>query len=185
MEALAPSYGTFRRRRAALPPAVLALGAVLFLAGCGGGSAQPEGATAAAKAAPSSEAPSSAPPAIARVMGNVTYRERRALPPDAVVTVTLVDLFQSETLGEHSIPTEGRQVPVPFEITYDPSRVAAGGSLALTARIEAGEAVLYASEDAVPVPLPDQAGSVEIVVVPAPEEGAVDRGNSGSKVSGR
>ena len=47
--------------------------------------------------------------------GSVTYRERIALPPDAVLVVEMVGPDLSVT-AEARIPTEGRQVPVPFSI---------------------------------------------------------------------
>jgi heat shock protein HslJ len=47
--------------------------------------------------------------------GEVTYRERIALPPDAVLMVEALAVDRS-VLAELRVPTEGRQVPIPFEI---------------------------------------------------------------------
>lgn len=47
--------------------------------------------------------------------GEVTYRERMALPPEATLMVEITAPDQS-VLAEARIPTEGRQVPIPFAI---------------------------------------------------------------------
>ena len=55
--------------------------------------------------------------------GTVAYRERIALPPDAVLTVRLLDVSRADaasvTLGETRVETDGRQVPLPFTVRYD------------------------------------------------------------------
>lgn len=60
------------------------------------------------------------------IRGTATYRERMALPPGAVLVVTLVDISRAdapaETLAEARIPIEG-QVPVAFTLPYDPARL--------------------------------------------------------------
>jgi len=47
--------------------------------------------------------------------GSVTYRERIALPPEAMVVVEIIGPDLS-LIAEARIPSEGRQVPVPFTI---------------------------------------------------------------------
>ena len=81
---------------------------------------QPEsGSTAEPTAEPE---PTSEPPAV--VTGTVTYRERIALSPQAVVEVKLEDVSRADaaavTIGEQTITNPG-QVPIDFEIEYDPS----------------------------------------------------------------
>ncbi|MDG3042172.1 META domain-containing protein [Roseicyclus marinus] len=49
------------------------------------------------------------------VTGSVIYRDRMALPPDAVLLVELVGADGS-LLAEVRLPAEGRQVPLPFEL---------------------------------------------------------------------
>jgi putative lipoprotein len=70
--------------------------------------------------------------------GTVTYRERMALPPSAVVEVKLVDVSHADapsvTIAEISKATGG-QVPIPYELTYDASSIQPGRSYALQARI--------------------------------------------------
>jgi uncharacterized lipoprotein YbaY/heat shock protein HslJ len=57
-----------------------------------------------------------------RITGQVTYRERIALPPDAVIHLTLEDVSRQDGPGTYIagqvIPAQGRQVPIPFALYY-------------------------------------------------------------------
>jgi copper homeostasis protein (lipoprotein) len=58
----------------------------------------------------------------ARITGQVAYRERIALPPDAAVHLTLEDVSRQDApatyIASQVIPTLGRQVPIPFALYY-------------------------------------------------------------------
>jgi putative lipoprotein len=88
------------------------------------------------------------------VTGVVVYRERIALPPDAALTVRMLGVSGPDApavvLGEQRIHPTG-QVPIPFEIAYDPTRVDDRMSCTLEARIEAGGALIFVSNRAFPV----------------------------------
>jgi len=88
------------------------------------------------------------------VTGAVFYHERIALPPDAALTVRLLDLSSPDApavvLGQQLVTPTG-QVPIPFEITYDPARVDERMSCAVEARIEAGGTLLFLSSQPSPV----------------------------------
>jgi putative lipoprotein len=116
-------------------------------------------------------APQGAASDMATVSGVVMYLERRALPPEAVVTIRLQDISRADArailLGEQRIALDGRQVPVPFEISYDPAAIDERMSYAVSARIELGDQLLMISDTVHPVitrgaPTTD----VEIRVVP-------------------
>lgn len=70
--------------------------------------------------------------------GEVLYRERIALPPDAVLTVQLMDLSPdgepSTVIGQQIIPDAG-QVPIKFELRFDPDAIQPDVSYALEANI--------------------------------------------------
>lgn len=53
--------------------------------------------------------------AIRLIDGSLTYRERTALPPDAVAIVEARDA-RDRLLGEATLATRGAQVPVPFQL---------------------------------------------------------------------
>lgn len=78
--------------------------------------------------------------------GTVTYRERMALPPEARITVQLVDVSLADApatlLGETVIQPE-TQVPVPFRIDYDDAALKPGHSYALQARITLGDELMF------------------------------------------
>ena len=65
-------------------------------------------------------------PAVAQVTGTVTYRERIALSSSAVVEVVLQDVSRADApaivVGEATIENPG-QVPVSFQILYDPNAI--------------------------------------------------------------
>lgn len=74
--------------------------------------------------------------------GTVTYRQRIALPPDAVATVSLQD-DAGGTIAETRVPADGRQVPLPFSLQVDRARIVAGADYRLHAKIRGGGCVLF------------------------------------------
>ena len=63
------------------------------------------------------------PPETLTLRGNLTYRERIAVPPGSVAEATLSDVSLADAparvLARQTIAMEGRQVPVPFSLTVD------------------------------------------------------------------
>lgn len=81
----------------------------------------------------------------AAVTGTVTYRERIALPPDAVLNVQLQDVSladaPADVIGEE-INTNPGQVPIPYEVAYDPKEIEENHTYSVRARIEDGSGKL-------------------------------------------
>jgi uncharacterized lipoprotein YbaY len=103
--------------------------------------------------------------------GTVSYRVRSALPDDAVVKVSLVDVSRADApatvLAEQQIITGGQQVPIPFELKYDPAAIDQRYTYAVQARIEIGGQLAFISTTIHPVltrgnPVTD----VEVIVEP-------------------
>lgn len=73
-----------------------------------------------------------------KVTGTVTYRQRIALPPDAVVEVSLIDVSRADApaivLDRQSIKPTG-QVPIPFVLSYDPGSIKPTNTYAVQAKI--------------------------------------------------
>jgi len=78
----------------------------------------------------------------ASITGDVTYLQRIALPDDAVATVRLQDISRRdaavEVLGEQVIKTDGKQVPIPYEVEYDEDDIVVNHTYSMPARIEDG-----------------------------------------------
>ena len=91
----------------------------------------------------------------AAVTGSVTYRERVALPPDALVEVRLEDASRGNggvrVLSEAEIPAKGRQVPISFELPYDSRSIDATHRYQVRASIRSKGQVIFASASAIPV----------------------------------
>jgi uncharacterized lipoprotein YbaY/heat shock protein HslJ len=109
-------------------------------------------------------------PREARVTGTVTYLQRIALPPGAVVEVKLLDVSRSGapsvTIAEQRIRPAGRQVPVAFELRYDPRRIEERRRYAVQARILVGGRVRYINTEAHPVITGGHPDTVKIIVRP-------------------
>jgi heat shock protein HslJ len=111
-------------------------------------------------------------PEEAVITGVVIYRQRIALPEDAVVQVQLRDVslmdVASQLLGEEVIQTNGRQVPIPYRVAYDPGEIDERNTYSMSARIEDGAGkLLFISDTVTPVITHGSpTNDVEIVVVP-------------------
>ena len=59
--------------------------------------------------------------------GTVTYLQRIALPPGSVINIELQDISIADApakiLASQTITTAGENVPIPFELTYDPTKI--------------------------------------------------------------
>ena len=125
-----------------------------LLAGCSGMSAAPAGGGAVS----------------ARVTGTVTYLQRIALPPTAVIKVQLVDVSRADApalvLGEQIIHAGGKQVPFAFEIPYDPAKIEANHTYAVQARIEDGGQLRFINDQRYAVITRGAPTHVEMVLRP-------------------
>lgn len=84
-----------------------------------------------------------------KLTGEATYRERIALPPDAVLSVELADVSLADApatiIGQRKIVPAG-QVPIKFEIAFDPTAVKPGRTYALQARITVDDRLLFVTD---------------------------------------
>jgi uncharacterized lipoprotein YbaY/heat shock protein HslJ len=106
----------------------------------------------------------------ATVTGTVTYRQRIALPDNAVILVQLLDVSfadaQAPVLGEQEIQAAGRQVPFEFAISYDPAAIDPRYSYAVSATITVDGQLRYTSTTRYDVITQGNPTTVEIVVEP-------------------
>jgi putative lipoprotein len=103
-----------------------------------------------------------------KVTGTVTYIQRIALPPNAIVKVTLEDVSLADdpakVLAEQEIPTEGKQVPIPFELAYSPSDVQPSHRYNVRATIKAADKLLFTSATSNPVLTNGAPSEIRIIV---------------------
>ena len=105
------------------------------------------------------------------VTGTVTYRQRSALPPTARVMVQLADVSLADApaqiISEQTIPTEGKQVPFPYRLEYDPAKIIESHTYAVQARIMDGDKLLFINDTAyLVITRGNPTENVEVVVVP-------------------
>lgn len=84
------------------------------------------------------------------ITGEVLYRERMALPPNAVLTVELSDVSLADApaavIAKQTIDPAG-QVPIKFEIEVDPAVFQPNMSYALQARIAVDDALWFINDE--------------------------------------
>lgn len=104
------------------------------------------------------------------VSGVVTYRQRIALPPNAIVEVQLLDVSQVDApaivLAEQTILTRGKQVPIPFALLYDPEKIQPDNSYAVQARILIAGKLRWINTSRCGVMTQDNPTTVEVMVDP-------------------
>ncbi|MDZ5601234.1 YbaY family lipoprotein [Pseudomonas sp. RP23018S] len=86
------------------------------------------------------------PPDRASLAGEVFYLQRIALPPAATLNVELQDISRADapaiTLARQAGPVKGN-VPLPFQLSYDPTQIQPGHRYAVRARIELDGQLLF------------------------------------------
>jgi putative lipoprotein len=102
------------------------------------------------------------------VTGTVTYRERIALPPDAVVQVQLLDVslmdVSAKLLAEQIIKPQ-HQVPIPFKLVYRPGDIDERMTYAVRATISNGDKLLFVTDRSYPVLTRGRPEYVDLVLI--------------------
>jgi putative lipoprotein len=94
-----------------------------------------------------------------------------ALTPQAEVQVELRDVTESDSasaaipVAKQLTATPG-QVPIPFSLEYDPTKIVGGRSYAISARIVDRGQLQFVTETPIPVLEGGPPAAVEILVVP-------------------
>jgi uncharacterized lipoprotein YbaY len=105
-----------------------------------------------------------------QITGSVTYLPRIAMPPHAVVEIALVDVSRADaaaiTLASQTIVMNGRQVPIPFELVYDPAQIDPRMSYAVQARITVDGQLRFINTRRTAVLTQGNPSEVEVIVDP-------------------
>lgn len=103
------------------------------------------------------------------VSGSITYRERMMLHPLSTLTVRLQDVSRAGApailVGEQTYQTEGKQVPLPFEIAYDEAAIDPRFTYAVSARITDPEGSLRFISDTI-ISVITRGGPTSEIVIP-------------------
>lgn len=106
--------------------------------------------------------------------GSITYLQRIALPKGAMIIVELFELSSAGAtaalVARRSFPAES-QVPIPFRLDYDTSRISSTGTYGIRGRILVDGALWFVNNQPEPVLTRGNPSSVQIVVQPAPSGG--------------
>ncbi|MCO5073610.1 MAG: YbaY family lipoprotein [Rhizobiaceae bacterium] len=84
-----------------------------------------------------------------RVSGDLTYRERMSLPPDAVATIEINHISSCSgriaSISRQRIRNPG-QVPIAFDLSVEPDHIPKTGTFVVRAEISVSERTLFATE---------------------------------------
>jgi uncharacterized lipoprotein YbaY len=102
------------------------------------------------------------------VTGTVTYLQRMALPPDAVIEVKLRDVSLADapakTIADQKITLGNRQVPVPFELKFDPAKIDPKHSYSVRATILMEGQPRFVTDKAYPVITQGNPSHLELIL---------------------
>ena len=102
------------------------------------------------------------------VAGVLTYRERIALPPEAVAVISVVDLSgagaQNSLLGRTEIVGPGLP-PIPFEVRYQPASVDPKRQYGVRAQIAVQRELWFTTDQPYPVLTLGAPSNAEIMLV--------------------
>lgn len=89
--------------------------------------------------------------AVVAIKGQLTYRERIALPPNSVARVTVRDISQAERkaplIADKTLQLGDRQIPIPFEVEVPRADLEAQRRYSLHATIKAADGRLLWTTD--------------------------------------
>lgn len=144
---------------------LLALTCALSLPACGPAD---EGRQSAAEIAADAVTENALP--AGTISGSVSYRERIALSPSAELNLRLEDVSladaKAKIIAERNMVISS-QVPISFELNYDPALINAGNRYAVRATIYDDGQMLFTTDTHYPVLTQNGGNTVELVLVRA------------------
>ncbi|HXZ79754.1 MAG TPA: YbaY family lipoprotein [Terriglobales bacterium] len=90
-----------------------------------------------------------------KITGTVAYRERVALPPNAMLTIRMEDVSKQDVgatlIAGTAFSANGRQVPIPFELSYNPAKISQKGRYVVRANVDVDGELLFTTTQPYPV----------------------------------
>jgi len=103
------------------------------------------------------------------ITGTISYLERIALPPQAEIEVKLIDAARMDApatvIAQQTFTADGRQVPLSFELPYDPASISPMGRHQIQVRITVDGALRFISTTTNPV-IDNGVTHVDVIVSP-------------------
>ena len=104
----------------------------------------------------------------ATIRGTITYRERIALPPGAVIKIKLLDVSRQDTaaieIASRSITTTGEQVPIIFDLPYDTSKIEERYTYVVRSEIYLNDQLSFTTTQSYPVITRGHGNEVNLVL---------------------
>jgi uncharacterized lipoprotein YbaY len=104
------------------------------------------------------------------VSGTISYLSRMALPASATIEVKLQDVSLADApakvIAKEEIPLGERQVPVPFELKFDPAKIDGKHAYSVSASILVDGQLRFINDQAYPVLTRGNPAHVEVIVKP-------------------
>ncbi|UJR62739.1 YbaY family lipoprotein [Dickeya zeae] len=105
------------------------------------------------------------------VTGTVNIRQKIALPPDSVLTVTVSDATipdaPSKVISQRVIRTEGQQAPFRFVLPYNPPEIRPDARILLSAAVAINNRVTLITEHVMPV-VTNGVNNADLNLIPVP-----------------
>ncbi len=121
------------------------------------------------------------------VRGTVTYRQRMALPRNSILNISLVDVSladaPSTTIAEQKVELGNQQVPIPFEIKFNPNQINSRRRYAVRAEISNNGRLLFTTDTNYPVLTQGSSNTVDITLVAGGTSGN-NQGNNSTVIRG-
>ena len=110
------------------------------------------------------------------VSGTVVYRERVALPPDAAIEVKLQDVpgagGTAHTIAESVFASGGKQVPIAFQLSYNPADINPAHKYQVQANIRVNGKLMFTGVIPYLVITQGEPSRVDLLLERAPEKPA-------------
>lgn len=114
----------------------------------------------------SSQYPAISMPAVS---GTVNIRQRIALPPNAVLTVTVSDASladaPSKVIAQHVMRTAGKQAPFQFSLPYKPADIQPNARILLSAAVAIDNRIVMVTENVLPV-ISNGVSNADLILIP-------------------
>ncbi len=132
----------------------------LLLVGCQGDKEEPNNA----------EQPQVEKVVMQEITGVALYRERIALPENAVLNISLQDISLADAkairLSEISEVTQGKQAPFEFTLPYNPQNIKKGHRYSVSANIKVDDKLLFITDTAhLVITDPEQTHQLELKMI--------------------